>query len=192
MKPTTARTAKILAILLLICCLAGAYRLLTHTGMLFAGRVLVEQAGADPILLNGEPLGDGWLALPEQILLTAPGDIPQAARTGIACMGLLRFLPCLAALVLSALMLVNVLRGRLFGATNARLLRAAGITVAAAAILLPVLNGYAIPALIRAASGIGVGVGMDHSRSPQLWQGLALLLAAHALRAGGEEAQQQG
>lgn len=191
MKPTTARTAKILAILLLICCLAGAYRLLTHTGMLFAGRVLVERAGADPILLNGEPLGDGWLALPEQILLTAPEGVPQAARTGIACMGLLRFLPCLAALVLSALMLVNVLRGRLFGATNARLLRAAGITITAAAILLPVLNGYAIPALIR-ASGIGVGVGMDHSRSPQIWQGLALLLAAHALRAGGEEAQQQG
>lgn len=191
MKPTTARTAKILAILLLICCLAGAYRLLTHTGMLFAGRVLVERAGADPILLNGEPLGDGWLALPEQILLTAPEGVPQAARTGIACMGLLRFLPCLAALVLSALMLVNVLRGRLFGATNARLLRAAGITIAAAAILLPVLNGYAIPALIR-ASGIGMGVGVDHSRSPQLWQGFALLLAAHALRAGGEEAQQQG
>ena len=188
MKLTAARTIKAISILLLLACLAGAYRILTHTGMLLSGQVSVERAGAEPILLNGKTQESGWLTLPEQIVLTAPEGIPQAVRTGVTCMGLLRFLPCLAALILCALMLINILRGQLFCKTNARLLCAAGAVITATAILLPLLNGYAIPALIQAASGAGIGVGLEFSRSPQLWQGLVLLLAAQVLHTGEQRA----
>ncbi|MCI6966627.1 hypothetical protein MR810_05850 [bacterium] len=188
MKLITARAAKIIAALLLLACLAGACRLLMHTGLLLAGRISVERAGAEPILLSGKPQEGGWLTLPEQIVLNAPEGIPQAIRTGVTCMGLLRFLPCFAALILCALMLINILRGQLLCKTNARLLCAAGAVITATAILLPLLNGYAIPALIQAASGAGIGVGLDFSRSPQLWQGLVLLLAAQVLHTGEQRA----
>lgn len=153
MKAAIPRAMGVIAILLLLCCLFGVYRLATSTGLLLAGQVAVERAGGEPILINGQQEGNRWLTLPEQIVLTdAPQQLPGAVRTGVTCMGLVRFLPCLAAVILCAILLVNVLRGRLFETTNARLLRAAGITVTAAAILVPLLNGYVIPALIRAAS----------------------------------------
>ena len=190
MNPTTARAVKVIAALLLLCCLFAAYRLVVSTGTLLAGRVAVERAGAEPIQINGQPLGDSWLTLPEQIvLMDAPQELPGAVRTGVICMGLARFLPCLAAAILCGILLVRVLRGPLFEAANARLLRAAGIILAAAALLLPLLNGYAIPALIQGASGIGMGVGLSYAGSPQLWQGLALLLAACVLQQGQEKQQ---
>lgn len=190
MKAAIPRVIGVIAILLLLCCLFGVYRLATSTGMLLAGQVAVERAGGEPILINGQQEGERWLTLPEQIVLTdAPQQLPGAVRTGVTCMGLVRFLPCLAAVILCAILLVNVLRGHLFEATNARLLRAAGITVTAAAILIPILNGYAIPALIRAASGVGMGIGLEYASAPQLWQGLALLLAAYVLQQGQEKQQ---
>ncbi len=187
MKLITARAAKIIAALLLLACLAGACRLLMHTGLLLAGRISVERAGAEPILLSGEPQGDGWLVLPEQIVVDAPQGISQAARIGITCMGLFRTLPCLAALLLCICTLINSLKGRLFSPVNVRMLYAAGLVMIIASVLLPLLNGYAVPALIKAASGTGMGVGLDYSRSPQLWQGLALLFTAYLLHAGRQE-----
>ena len=187
MKLITARAARIIAALLLLACLAGACRLLMHTGLLLAGRISVERAGAEPILLSGEPQGDGWLVLPEQIVVDAPQGISQAARIGITCMGLFRTLPCLAALLLCIFTLINSFKGRLFSPVNVRMLYAAGLVMIIASVLLPLLNGYAVPALIKAASGTGMGVGLDYSRSPQLWQGLALLFTAYLLHAGRQE-----
>lgn len=190
MKTAIPRVIGVIAILLLLCCLFGVYRLATSTGLLLAGQVAVERAGGEPILINGQQEGNRWLTLPEQIvLMDAPQELPGAVRTGVICMGLARFLPCLAAAILCGILLVRVLRGPLFEAANARLLRAAGIILAAAALLLPLLNGYAIPALIQGASGIGMGVGLSYAGSPQLWQGLALLLAACVLQQGQEKQQ---
>jgi predicted membrane metal-binding protein len=83
--------------------------------------------------------------------------------------------------------LINSLKGRLFSPVNVRMLYAAGLVMIIASVLLPLLNGYAVPALIKAASGTGMGVGLDYSRSPQLWQGLALLFTAYLLHAGRQE-----
>ena len=40
-----------------------------------------------------------------------------------------------------------------------------------------------------AASGVGMGIGLEYASAPQLWQGLALLLAAYVLRQGQEKRQ---
>ena len=84
MKLITARAAKIIAALLLLACLAGACRLLMHTGLLLAGRISVERAGAEPILLSGEPQGDGWLVLPEQIVVDAPQRASESPAWGFS------------------------------------------------------------------------------------------------------------
>ncbi len=186
----TARAAKALAVLLLLSCCVGAYISAGACAALFRGEVAVNlTASGAAMLLNGSPQEGGWLSLPEQIYLDAPDGIPAAVRAGVVTMGLLRFLPVLAVLALSALTLVNILRSRLFCGANVRLLFSAGIIMLLAALAVPPVNAFAIPALVNASLPKEVlFVGVDVSRGPHIWQGALYLLGACALQTGMHKA----
>ena len=185
----TARAAKALAVLLLLSCCVGAYISAGACAALFRGEVAVNlTASGAAMLLNGSPQEGGWLSLPEQIYLDAPDGIPAAVRAGVVTMGLLRFLPVLAVLALSALTLVNILRSRLFCGANVRLLFSAGIMLLAA-LAVPPVNAFAIPALVNASLPKEVlFVGVDVSRGPHIWQGALYLLGTCALQTGVHKA----
>ena len=101
-------------------------------------------------------------------------------------MHLTRTLPIAACLILICIVLINIARKRTFIYQNAKLLLAAGIIIAAAAVLAPVINGMVIPAIVNAAADNNLDVGINMLAYPTIVHGAALLMAAYVFKMGSE------
>lgn len=179
---------RILAIVLvLVCCW---YIIIDAQAAVTIGRGYVEVnivggEAREQILLNGEtPRSAGhYYTLSEQLYLEAPNGIAPAVRVGVLMMHLTRTLPIAACLILICIVLINIARKRTFIYQNTKLLLAGAIIIAAAAVLAPVINGRVIPAIVNAASGNNLGVGVTYA-APHLVYGLVLALAAYVFKTG--------
>lgn len=173
---------QIVAVLTLIFCVLGIALQCSAIGYLFRGQVEITSldSGTKQLLNGASMSGAAWITLPEALYLEASGGISGQTRAGVIAMGLNRYLPPLAAMVLIILVLYNIVRNRVFTGRNVRFLKIAGFLCVGAGILTPLINARLIPALVKATSDNVLSVGLNVVPGiQQIFTGITLLLAAY-------------
>ena len=115
--------------------------------------------------------------------INADGNVHWLTWLGVAGMGFLTVAPIGYCFYLMARFFGHISRDKVFDAANAKLLLRGGIVLVAAAIAVPLLNGYLLPALINAftANVISTAVSMNVT---SLFVGLVLLVMAYVFNHG--------
>ncbi len=170
--------ARIISFILLIVCAYMVFWEGTICIGILNGEVEMRFENGERGFLCGEKPA-AWVALPETVYLD--GEVDGAVYAGVCAMGLDRQLPFIAVYAMLCVLLFNGVRGRLISKQNETLLMICGVVTVLAAVLIPLINYYAIPAMLAPRR---VDVSLDISKGPHVWQGLALVLAADVIKQG--------
>ncbi len=183
------RAGKILAVLLQILCAVLFLVTLYHCIRVWFGyaeiNLTTQELMHERVSLRGEIQQQvSYILLPDEIHLTAMNGIAAITWIGISLMGMLRFLPYAFCYFMFILFFRNIAKKKIFITQNEDILLYCGVVLLLASMLVPVINGYAIPALINALTDNVIGVGVNLLSDPRPTQGIVLLVAAYVLRYG--------